>query len=533
MVKEKTLTIELSHENPLGDGYFYAMLDLPAEEYEIRDAIQRARMIGREESFRSIGILDCGAWPELLYYRLDSPTIDELNFFANRIAQMDDSELAIFRTVAPKVLGSPADDLLSMKDLINCTYGYDEIMVASNIRTDEQLGQFIIENELHDDVNNIPESSLYLLDKAKIGALYRTSLNCDLTDGYAIFAGDYKPPEIYDGKQLPDTEVEDWYAFRLQIAPPPTEDVSEVEDKAVWITLPMARQAADRIARELGVGSIEECVYLDFESSVPQITADQFGDMRLFDKLNGLAEKLPYLSPQEQMKFKAVLSAEHPADLDDIGDVIANLNKYELSAYVDSDSDFFKSYLEHHLGIGFDHKWLGGLFAKDEGARLLERLGATNTDYGVISARGGTLHDLVPYDEAQAKELTTQALTDEKLEVVEVLGQTALFTNGRVTEQELPEGLYRYDLRSGEGITFATVEPYARSDHSGTILVKAPLSFGSEGYIAFDDDTSPNFLGYELTPTEFMETDFTQSDDEDLDEDEDETQTIQMGGISQ
>ena len=286
MVKEKTLTIELSHENPLGDGYLHAMLDLPAEEYEIRDAIQRARMIGREESFRSIGILDCGAWPELLYYRLDSPTIDELNFFANRIAQMDDSELAIFRTVAPKVLGSPADNLLSMKDLINCTYGYDEIMVASNIRTDEQLGQFIIENELHDDVNNIPESSLYLLDKAKIGALYRTSLNCDLTDGYAIFAGDYKPPEIYDGKQLPDTEVEDWYAFRLQIAPPPAEDVSEVEDKAVWITLPMARQAADRIARELGVGSIEECVYLDFESSVPQITADHFGDMQFFDKLN-------------------------------------------------------------------------------------------------------------------------------------------------------------------------------------------------------------------------------------------------------
>ena len=59
------------------------------------------------------------------------------------------------------------------------------------------------------------------------------------------------------------------------------------------------------------------------------------------------------------------------------------------------------------------------------------------------------------------------------------------------------------------------------------------LSFGSEGYIAFDDDTSPNFLGYELTPAEFMETDFTQSDDEDMDEDEDETQTIQMGGISQ
>ena len=119
----------------------------------------------------------------------------------------------------------------------------------------------------------------------------------------------HKPPEIYDGKR--SHTGENWYAFRLEIAPPPTEDVSEVEDKAVWITLPMARQAADRIARELGVGSIEECVYLDFESSVPQITAEQFGDMQLFDKLNGLAEKLPYLSPQDQMKFKAS-SAEQP-----------------------------------------------------------------------------------------------------------------------------------------------------------------------------------------------------------------------------
>ena len=532
-MKEKTLTIELSHENPLGDGYFYAMLELPAAEHEIRDAIQRARMIGREDSFRSIGILDCGAWPELLYYRLDSPTIDELNFFAKRLAQMDDSERAIFKTVASKTLGSPADEILSMKDLINCTYGYDEIMVASNIRTDEQLGQFIIENELHDDVSSVPESSQYLLNKALIGRMYRETFNCDLTDGYAVFAPGYERPEVYDGKQLPETEIEDWYAFRLQIAPPPAEDVSEVEDKAVWITLPMERKAADRIAKELGVGSIEECVYLDFESSVPQITTEQFGNMQDFDKLNRIAEQLPYLSPFDQMKFKAVLTAEQPVDLDDISDTLANLNKYELSAYVDGDSDFFKSYLEHHLDTRFDHKWLGGLFAKDEGTRLLERLGATNTEYGVISARGGSLHDLVPYDEVQAKELTTQALTDEKLEVVEVLGQTALFTNGRVTEQELPEGLYRYDLRSGEGITFATVEPYARSDHSGTILVKAPLSFGSEGYIAFDDDTSPNFLGYELTPTEFMETDFTQSDDEDLDEDEDETQTIQMGGISQ
>lgn len=528
-MKEKTLTIELSHENPLGDGYFYTTLELPAAEHEIRDAIHRARMIGREDYLHIQSVLKCPIWDMLSFYRLDLPTVDELNFFAKRLAQMDDSERAIFKTVASKTLGSPADDILSMKDLINCTYGYDEIMIASNIRTDEQLGQFIIENELHDDVNSIPESSQYLLDKAMIGMMYRESLNCDLTDGYAVFIGGYERPEVYDGKQLPETDVENWFAFRLQVAPPPVEDVSEVEDKAVWISLPIERKAADRIAHELGVGRIEDCVYLDFESSFPQITSEQFGDMQAFNKLNALAEKLPYLSPSDQMKFKAILTAETPADLDGISKALGNLRQYELAVYVDGDDDFFKSYLEHHLGTGFDRRWLDSLLVRTEGARLIDRLGATNTEYGVISARGRSLYELVSYDTAQAKELTTQSLTDEKLEVVEVLGQTGLFTNGRVTEQELPEGLYRYDLREGEGIAFATVEPYARSDHSGTILLKAPLSFGSEGYITFDEDTSPNFLGYELTPKEFMDTDFTQTEDEDMDE----TQTMQMGGISQ
>lgn len=526
-MKEKALTIELSHENPIGNGYFYVTLELPAAEHEIRDALQRARAVGREDSFQSIAVTECAVWPDLPYYRLDSPTIDELNFFAKRLAQMDDSEKAVFRTVVAKVLGNPTDDLLSMKDLINCTYGYEEIMIASNIRTDEQLGQFIIENELHDDVNSIPESSLYLLDKSKLGVLYRESFNCTLTDGYAVFASSYTPPEIYDGKQLPDTEIESWYAFRLRVAPHPTEDVSEVEDKALWITLPMEQKAIDRLAKELGVGSIEECIYLDFISAVPQITTEQFENMQDFVKLNSLAEQLPYLSPFDQMKFKAVLSAETPADLESIADILANLNKYELSAYVDGNSDFFKSYLEHHLDTRFDHKWLGGLFAKDEGARLLDRIGATNTEYGVISARGRSLYELVPYDKRPAKELSTQALTDEKLEVVEVLGQTALFTNGRVTEQELPQGLYKYDLREGESISFATIEPYVLVNHGGTVLLKAPIDFGTEKYIVFDEDTTPNFLGYELTPTEFMETDFTQTVDED------ETNTIQMGGISQ
>ena len=124
-------------------------------------------------------------------------------------------------------------------------------------------------------------------------------------------------------------------------------------------------------------------------------------------------------------------------------------------------------------------------------------------------------------DEQSGKELKTQAMTDEKLEVVEVLGQTALFTNGRVTQKELPEGLYTYDLREGESIAFATVEPCVAVNHAGTIITKEPIIFGEEGYIAFDDDSSPDFLGDHMSIEEFLNTDFSH--------DEDETQTT--GGM--
>ena len=153
------------------------------------------------------------------------------------------------------------------------------------------------------------------------------------------------------------------------------------------------------------------------------------------------------------------------------------------------------------------------MIAQSDSQRLLDRLGATATNYGVISARGRSLFETVSYDEPQEKELAAQNINDEKLEVVEVLGQTALFTNGRVTEKGLPDGLYQYDLREGESVAFATIEPNVMVNHSGTVLLKAPLDFGDAGCFVFDNDSSPHFLGYYLTPQEFMEIDFTQRDD--------------------
>lgn len=521
------MTVELVNDRPNLDGYYYASLELPAEDYEIRDALQKLRAVGREDKYQDVSILGCGILPELMDVRLDSPTLDELNFFAKRLASLGLEEQITLKAILPKAVPEVNDNsIVSMKDLINATYGLDGIMIAADVGNDEQLGEFVIENDIHEDVSSIPDNALYLLDRKQIGKLQRENEGGVYINGFYVIAGEYEMPEIYDGKTLPSEDPSEWFAFRLKVAEAPVNSSDETEGSAEWISLPMYKSEANRIAKLHNEGCIEDCVYFDFESSVPQITDEMFGDMQDFDILNTLAKRMAEMSPSDQVKFKAVLSAEQPENITEAVDIAMHLDEYEFSASSDSDERFFKEYLLHHLDSRFDSEWLDTIMLRTESSILLDRLGATVTEYGVISARGGSLYGLVPYHKLDAKELKTQALTDEKLDVIEVLDRKALFSNGRILPEEIPEGLYAYDLRySDEKGQFISIEPKVGVNHGGTVLMRELLDFREQGYLSFTDDTSPNFLGYDLTPREFMKTDFSQEDGQ---EEENEQQ---LGGM--
>ena len=189
-----------------------------------------------------------------------------------------------------------------------------------------------------------------------------------------------------------------------------------------------------------------------------------------FDTLNKLAAHIAEMSDMVQVTFKAALTAEKPQGIREALDIAEHLQEYELSYYTNAPAAFFKNYLQHYLDTRFDGRWLDMLPAQKEGEQLLGRLGATDTEYGVISARGHSLYEPVLREGPEAKKLKTQALTDEKLDVIEVLGRRALFCNGRLLPEEIPEGLYAYDLRySDEKGQFISIEPKVGENHGGTI----------------------------------------------------------------
>lgn len=509
------MTIEMVNEYPGRDRYYYADISLPTEDYEIRDALQKARDFGQKDVFREISILNCDLLPALAGSRLDSPTLNELNFFAKRLDSLNEEEQLVLQAIAPRFIPNhPEGEIISMKDLINMTYGLDTVMIASNVGSDEELGQFVIENDLHEDVASVPDNALYLLDKKQVGRLQRENEGGVFIYGCYVVVGDYEMPEIYDGKTLPAETLTEWFAFRLEIAEAPVNSANETAGSAEWLSLPIDKVEADRIAELHNEGCIEDCVYFGFESSVPQITSEMFGDMADFDILNTLARRMAEMSPDEQITFKAALTAEQPHNIRNAADIAMHLDEYELSYYSDSAALFYKDYLRHFMDIRFDGVWLDTLLTQNEGERLLHRLDATETPYGVISARGRSLFEFVAYDEPK---LSSQSMTDEKLDVIEVLGRKALFSNGRLMPEEIPEGLYTYDLReSDNGDCFISIEPKVAVNHGGTVLMKEILDFGESGAIEFDENSDPNFTGYTMTAQEFADEEQTEDENQEF-----------------
>lgn len=513
----KIMRLELSAEKALNGGYYYAELLLPAADYEIKDAMQRTRAVGRENTVE-VSILECDILPELQDIRLDTFSLDELNFFAKRLASLPNEELPVFYAVTEQIFNDADENPVSIKDLINCTYSLDTVPVAHNVSNLSELGRFAFENELLSDLEGIPESAVPFLNAEQIGRVQQKNDKGIFEGNLYIPTVHYDRPEIYDGVTLPDEESSD-FAIRLLVSGTPEHIKGDPVDRAIWLNLPMASDILANYAAVFNEADIGDCVYYDFESVIPQITSEMFGSMSDVQALNKLAAEISIMSEAEQVKFKAILDAENTASIHDALNVTQNLWRYEFTAEPDTADAFFKKYILENTSTEFDSRWLENLLPRNEADKLLGRIGAAVTDYGVISARNGHLFEPVPYDEPEAKELKTQAMTDEKLDVIEILDRKALFSNGRLMPEQIPESLYAYDLRhSDDGDRFCSIEPKVGVNHGGTVLMRDILDFGESGYIPLDEDTEPNFLGDEMTPSEFAE-------------EEVQDETLQMGGM--
>ena len=142
---------------------------------------------------------------------------------------------------------------------------------------------------------------------------------------------------------------------------------------------------------------------------------------------------------------------------------------------------------------------MDGYFSPDQ-QRIAIREGMSEVQ--TVSA---TVHEIAHSKLHNQKKI--QIDNDEQYQEVELFEKPALFSNGRISRDDLPEGVYCYDLRGSDDDPGSPicVEERVVVNHAGSVILTAPLEFPEEGRLYFTDETGLNFNGGMLTLSQFLQ----------------------------
>ncbi|MCR0501739.1 YodL domain-containing protein, partial [[Clostridium] innocuum] len=100
-----------------------------------------------------------------------------------------------------------------------------------------------------------------------------------------------------------------------------------------------------------------------------------------------------------------------------------------------------------------------------------------------------------------------QIANDEQYQEIELFDKPGLFSNGRIARDNLPEGVYCYDLRGsdydpGDPVC---VEERVVVNHAGSVLLTEPLELTEDGRLMLTEEKGLNFTGGFSTLSQFLQ----------------------------
>ena len=140
--------------------------------------------------------------------------------------------------------------------------------------------------------------------------------------------------------------------------------------------------------------------------------------------------------------------------------------------------------------------------------------GYFSADYQKIAIRQGmsevqtvsaTVHEIAHSKLHNQKKI--QIANDEQYQEIELFDKLGLFSNGRIARDNLPEGVYCYDLRGsdydpGDPVC---VEERVVVNHAGSVLLTEPLELTEDGRLMLTEEKGLNFTGGFSTLSQFLQ----------------------------
>lgn len=377
--------IEIAIEELGNDSEKVAYVSLPANKKEVIDAMDREKIFG--ETF--LRITACDEAPELVGYEfMEEPTLDELNLLAKRLEEISADNDDITPIIAYRALLQEVFNTIN--EAISRTYNLQSIPVYS-CRNAEEYGEIVLDNEMLEELDDIPTELFDLLDTEKVGRTMMEREGGVFIDGYYAIPRSYDPVLVHD--EFPE-RMDDW-VFRLEITGNPTENEDVSEKASEVLTLPADEEYMRQLAEKIGEKHIDECVYIGFESAIPQISDVCFESMEDIYTLNDIARRYSELSREDSSKFKAVLEHELWRGWDKINAILNDLDCYEFDGTINYASEFGEKYLSEMMSPDFDRSLLKGACTAEFAQKILSANDCAFTEYGVVSKCGGHLYSMV------------------------------------------------------------------------------------------------------------------------------------------
>lgn len=289
--------------------------------------------------------------------------IYKLNLFAERLEKLEFMEKTAFKSL---LISNPECDF---EDILLMTYGLDSVMVYP-CQSCYELGETVIENEMMPELKSCSDEMLELLDREKIGSIFKERDGGKFIDGCYCVTSGYEPPDINIEIGRPENCF-----FRILIAPD-----FERKEQAHWVTLPCERAK---------LFEIYDGVCLEFQSSLPSV---KFSDTRQIGKLNALTERLSHLFHGDFIKLKAIMETENITDISGAAAALDRLSEYEFDRSVQDYNEFGIAYLSRNLPTNFDRSALESMNLYDLSMKILAQTGGEVTSYGALSGRGRELY---------------------------------------------------------------------------------------------------------------------------------------------
>ena len=122
-----------------------------------------------------------------------------------------------------------------------------------------------------------------------------------------------------------------------------------------------------------------------------------------------------------------------------------------------------------------------------------------------VQTVSATVHEIAHSKLHNQKKI--QIANDEQYQEIELFDKPGLFSNGRIARDNLPEGVYCYDLRGsdydpGEPVC---VEEQVVVNHAGSVLLTEPLELAEDGHLMLTEEEGLNFVGGFSTLTQFLQ----------------------------